>query len=451
MLSFGTDGVRGDTRSELTESQIERLGQIVADVFGTASFGIGHDPRESGPSLVAALSRGVSASGSRPIPLGVLPTPAVARWSADEHQAAAMVSASHNPWYDNGVKFFAPGGLKLDDAAQTEIEERLADQRAPASAQIAASEPPRDLGMVDDITPTGEALERHISAVVASIEGRDLRGLRIVVDSANGAAHIGGPECLRRLGARVIAIHAEPDGRNINHRCGSLHPEGLQAAVLESQADAGVAFDGDADRVLAVDHRGSLVDGDEILAVCAIDRQRRGELAGATVVVTAMSNLGFRRAMAANGIGVIDTNVGDRYVLAALQQHGLALGGEQSGHVIFRELATTGDGVLTAVQLLDTVKRTGSNLADLTATAMTKVPQVLLNVANPRRRSVEEVRSLLATISTEAQDRLAGMGRVLLRASGTEPVVRVMVEADSDLTARTEAVRLCDIVREAIS
>ena len=466
MIAFGTDGVRGDTRSELTSGLVQALGRAAAEVLGAGRIAIGRDPRASGPALASALSRGVASGGGIPVDLGVLPTPAVARWCADEQVAGAMVSASHNPWHDNGVKLFSPGGRKLDDRAQDEIERRLrvlVEKVGPAAADgpdslDGESGGPDHLGGASDGSAMSErgrrsetALRRHRDAVIAGIEGRDLSGLHVVVDCANGAACAAGPDCLRVLGARVEAIHAAPDGYNINDGCGSLHPEALQAAVVSSGADAGVAFDGDADRVLAVDHTGALVDGDRILAVCAIDKARRGCLTGGAVVVTVMANLGLRRSMAAHSIEVVETPVGDRHVLAALEERDLVLGGEQSGHLIFRDLATTGDGLLTAVQLLDTVKRAGRPLADLAAEAMTRVPQVLIGVPSPHPGRRDDLHAVLEEITAAASARLGGAGRVLVRPSGTEPVIRVMVEADEEAVARSEAERLSASVADALS
>ena len=267
------------------------------------------------------------------------------------------------------------------------------------------------------------ARRRHAAAVVASIGGRDLAGLRIVIDAANGAAYQSGPDCLSALGAEVETIHAAPDGYNINDGCGSLHPESLQAAVVSSGADAGLAFDGDADRVLAVDHTGALIDGDQILAVCAIDRAERGRLTGDAVVVTVMANLGFRQAMAARGIGMVETPVGDRYVLGALEEHGLVLGGEQSGHLIFRDLATTGDGLLTAVQLLDAVKRSGTSLRDLASAAMTGCRRCWSECRCRLTAVPDYLDAVLGPIAADASDRLGDSGRVLVRPSGTEPLI----------------------------
>ena len=445
-LTFGTDGVRGDARRELTPEFVEALGRTAAEVLGADRLAVGRDPRASGPSLVEALCRGVRRAGGNPVDLGVVPTPVVARWCDDEQVAGAMVSASHNRWHDNGVKLFGPGGRKLSDEAQIDIERRLSGVAAgvEADAEVAAD--------VAGVSDAGElASRRHLEAVTASLEGRDLDGLHVVVDAANGAAHGSGPECLRALGAEVEAIHASPDGYNINDGCGSMHPESLQAAVVSSGADAGVAFDGDADRVLAVDDGGTLVDGDQILAICAIDRAGRRRLIGDAVVVTVMANLGLRRAMAAHGIGVVETPVGDRHVLGALEDRGLMLGGEQSGHLIFRDLATTGDGLLTAVQLLDTLKRSGVSLRSLAARTMTRVPQVLVGVPMTSSARSADLDTALGAIAAAAAARLGDSGRVLVRRSGTEPLIRVMVEATDPGTAQAEADQLAADVEEALS
>jgi phosphoglucosamine mutase len=448
-LAFGTDGVRGDTRSELTPALVEALGRAAAEVLGTERFAVGRDTRISGPDLVAALCLGVHRAGGSAVDLGVVPTPALARWCQDEQVAGAVVSASHNPWHDNGVKLFAPGGRKLSDEAQRSVERRLADQ-----AGLAASAGQAAAGGLDGSPDhaAGElARRRHIRAVAASLEGRDLSGLRTVIDAGNGAAYRSAPDCLRALGAEVETIHVAPDGYNINDGCGSLHPESLQAAVVSSGADAGLAFDGDADRVLAVDGAGALVDGDQILAVCAVDRARRGRLTGEAVVVTVMANLGLRQAMAARGIEVVETPVGDRHVLGALEERGLVLGGEQSGHLIHRDLATTGDGLLTAVHLLDAVKRSGRGLGDLAAEAMTRLPQVLVGVPVPASGRPVGLEAEFDAIVAAAATRLGDSGRVLVRPSGTEPVIRVMVEAPDLETAQTEADRLSSRVAEALS
>ena len=461
-LAFGTDGVRGDTRSELTAGLVEALGRAAAEVLGAERFAVGRDTRISGPGLVAALCRGVHRAGGSAVDLGVVPTPALARWCEDEKIGGAVVSASHNPWHDNGVKLFAPGGRKLSDEAQHEVERRLGEL-LDGSPDAAASGGPiqgrtASVGELLDSAPGApgdtagdRARESHIRTVAASLEGRDLAGLRVVVDAANGAACRSAPECLSGLGAEVETIHAVPDGYNINDGCGSLHPESLQAAVVSSGAGAGLAFDGDADRVLAVDGAGTLVDGDQILAVCAIDRAQRGRLAGDAVAVTVMANLGLRQAMAGRGIGVVETPVGDRFVLEALEERDLVLGGEQSGHLIFRDLATTGDGLLTAVHLLDAVKRSGSSLRDLAAEAMTRLPQVLVGVPMPASTRPADLDGVLAAIASEAAARLGDSGRVLVRPSGTEPLIRVMVEAADIGTAQAEADRLAARIETVLS
>ncbi len=427
--------MRGDARTELTAEVVSSLAYAAALTLGVDGFVVGRDTRESGPVLAAAVRRGVTAAGGNCVDVGVVPTPAVALWCAQHNVAGAMISASHNPWYDNGIKFFAAGGLKLSDAVQADIEARFDEVHSGGSVPVDS----------DAAVERADAAAPHVDGVVSSIDGRSLAGLRVVVDAANGAAFEVASDALVRLGADVVLMHASPDGRNINEQCGSTHPESLQAAVVAQNADLGVAFDGDADRLLGVDHRGALIDGDEIIAICALDAHRRGQLTGDAVVVTVMTNLGFRRSMASAGIEIVDVGVGDRYVLEALDQRGLALGGEQSGHVIFRDLATTGDGLLTAVQLLDVVVRTGSSLAELAAASMSRLPQVLKNVRlASRRHDLDEV---LAPLINAAEMRLAGRGRVLIRASGTEPLVRVMVEAETDAEAAMEAEALVAAVQ----
>lgn len=442
-LRFGTDGMRGDARDLLTPDVVGALGRAGAEILGSTgtdgAFVVGRDTRESGPALAAAIHAGVAAAGGRSVDLGVVPTPAVARWCADEGVAGAMVSASHNPWHDNGIKFFAPGGAKLGDRVQDRVQARFDEL-------LAAGDTPVDGTGQERHT---EAVERHVAAVVASLDGRSLDGLRVVADCANGAASTVAGAVFDRLGADVTVIHAEPDGRNINDECGSTHPASLQAAVREAGADSGVAFDGDADRLVAVDGDGDIVDGDQIIAICALDQHERGVLAGDAVVVTVMTNLGFRRAMDASGIHIIDTRVGDRYVLEALDAGGYSLGGEQSGHVIFRELASTGDGVLSAVQLLDVVARTGRPLADLASASMTRLPQVLRNVRVANRP--DDVDRPLAPFVEASIARMAGRGRVLIRPSGTEPLIRVMVEAETDAEAQMEADGLVAAVESLFS
>jgi phosphoglucosamine mutase len=437
-LKFGTDGVRGHA-DELTAPFVAALGRAAARVLGPtgARFVIGRDTRESGPRIAAALRAGIEAEGGAVDVLGVVPTPAVAQASAAHGVPGAMISASHNPYLDNGIKFFAPGGLKLTDAVEDRLETELA-ALAGEAVDVAPSEAPES-------APGDTA--RYEQAVIDSVAGRRLGGLRVVVDCANGAASAVAPRVLRALGAEVTVIHASPDGRNINEGCGSTHPGDLQAAVVGHRAHAGLAFDGDADRVLAVDHTGRLVDGDHLIALCAIDLHERGELVDDTVVVTVMTNLGFRLAMAERGIKVVETAVGDRYVLEALEAGGYVIGGEQSGHVIFRRLATTGDGLLTGVQVLDLLARRGRPLGELAGEAMTRLPQVLKNVRVARRRADVAVAVAGEIAAVEAE--LGDQGRVLVRPSGTEPLVRVMIEATDAGVADRAADRLAAAVAAA--
>jgi len=416
-LKFGTDGVRG-AASELTTELLGRLGAAARQVLGPGPFLVGRDTRESGPRIFADLAAGLGDV----VDLGVLPTPAVAFASAERGLPAAMISASHNPYADNGVKFFLAGGRKLPDDVEERLEALLADAAVAAVAAIPA--------VTLDPDPT-TAYEAHVAAE------HDLAGLHVVIDCANGAASQVAPRVLERLGARVDVLHAEPNGTNINDGCGSTHPQSLQQAVVANGADVGLAFDGDADRVLAVDAQGNLVDGDQLMAILALDLRDQGRLHDDTLVVTVMSNLGLRLAMAEHGITVHETQVGDRYVLEALEAGGWSLGGEQSGHVIFRDLATTGDGLLTGVQLLDVVRRTGRPLHELAA-VMTRLPQILRNVRVASRDGLDQAADVWAAVHT-VEAALGDTGRVLLRPSGTEPLVRVMVEAADQATAAEAA------------
>jgi phosphoglucosamine mutase len=419
VLKFGTDGVRGVALEELTTELVEALGRAAARTFRPDRCAVVRDTRVSGPVLEAALAAGLAAEGVDVALLGVAPTPAAAWLSAADGVLGAVISASHNPYTDNGVKLFAPGGRKLSDEEEEALEAEL-DRILHGSAGEPAARP-------GTVVEDAAGVERWEASLLESLGGRRLEGLRLVVDTAHGAASAVAPEVLRALGAEVEVLHAEPDGTNINAGCGSTHPQALQAAVVRSGADLGLALDGDADRALAVDAAGRLIDGDQIIAITAIDRHERGLLAGGAVVVTVMANLGFRTGMAAHGIEVVEVPVGDRYVLQALAERGLQLGGEQSGHVIFGDVATTGDGLLTGLQLCDVVVRTGRPLAELADAAMTRLPQVLHNVRvqRPGAEVAAEVADEVATASAA----LGANGRVLLRPSGTEPLVRVMVEA----------------------
>ncbi len=444
MLKFGTDGVRGVANAELTPELALALGRAAAQVLGGERFAIGRDTRRSGALLEAALTAGLTGEGVDVIQLGVAPTPEVAWWSASEDASAAVVSASHNPFADNGIKLFSAGGRKLPDDVEERLEAELQSLLAARLGDDGSAAPTgADVGTVTSVS----AHQGYGAAVAASLGGRRLDRLHVVADCAHGAASVVAPGVLRGLGARVEVLHDTPDGTNINEGSGSTHPEALQRAVVELGADVGVAFDGDADRVLLVDAAGDLVDGDHIIAICAIDRHERGALAHDTVVVTVMTNLGFRLAMEQRGIRVVETTVGDRYVLEALEAGGYALGGEQSGHVIFRELATTGDGLLTAVQALDVVVRSGRPLADLAGAAMTRLPQVLRNVRVAERDPA--IVDRLAPQIAAVEARLGEKGRVLVRTSGTEPLVRVMVEAPTEADATAAADELARAVDAA--
>lgn len=443
-LKFGTDGVRGVANRELTPELAMGLGRAAARVLGGGRWLVGRDTRISGPLLAAALSAGLASEGVEVADLGVLPTPGVAYVAAREGVAAAMISASHNPFPDNGIKLFAAGGLKLGDDVEARVEAEL------TALAVAGDPRPRpEGGAVGTVRRYDEGARGYFTHLTtAALEGRSLDGVRVVVDAANGAASAFAGDVLSALGADVTVINAAPDGCNINVDCGSTHPEALRTAVLAAGADVGLALDGDADRVLAVDASGSVVDGDQIIGICAIDLHRRGRLTNDTVVVTVMSNLGFRHGMAAAGIRVLDTAVGDRYVLEELDRSGSSLGGEQSGHVIFRDLSTTGDGMLTGIMLLDVMAREATPVADLAADAMTRLPQVMVNVGLPRRDP--GVIDSVAAYVLSAEEQLGGRGRVLLRASGTEPLVRVMVEAPTDEEAAAIADELADAVRKAV-
>ncbi|RLE21339.1 MAG: phosphoglucosamine mutase [Actinobacteria bacterium] len=434
-MKFGTDGVRGVANTELTAEFALRLGRAAARVLGTATGTtravVGGDTRESTPMLDAALCAGFAAEGIEVVRLGVAPTPMVAFEAQRLNALGAVVSASHNPYGDNGIKLFAAGGVKLQDDVEQQVEaelERLTPPNAPAGL-IHAS--------VDH--------KPYMDHVLAIIEGRGLTGVKVVLDAANGAAFEVAPEVLRAAGAEVVVIAAAPDGRNINQACGATAPDTVAAAVLEHGADIGIALDGDADRLIAVDHTGVIVDGDHIIAITAGDLRARGQLRNDTVVVTVMTNLGFHLAMRDTGINVVETAVGDRYVLEALAAGHHSLGGEQSGHVIFADHATTGDGLLTALVLLDAMARTGRTLADLASAAMKSLPQVLVNVRVAQR--VPEVAELLAGEIASAEASLGETGRILVRASGTEPLIRVMVEAPTHEQAQQVADDLADHAR----
>ncbi len=449
---FGTDGVRGVAGRDLTARIAMDLAIAGGRVLsGTPANGqaprrrplavVGRDPRTSGEFLEAAVVAGLASSGVDVRRLGVVPTPAVAYLTAAlDADFGVMLSASHNPAPDNGIKFFARGGLKLPDAAEDEIERRLAAQPAGEGS------PELGFGRVTDASGERERyLDHLLSTLPGSGVGAPLAGMRVVVDCAHGAAYDIAPRMLRRAGAEVIAIGAEPDGDNINAGCGSTSLGALKAAVVSRGADAGIAHDGDADRCLAVDADGQVIDGDQILAVLAFALHEAGRLAEDTVVVTVMSNLGLRLALRDAGITVVETPVGDRYLVAAMREGPYVLGGEQSGHIILLDHATTGDGLLTALHLLATAASRGKPLGDL-AKVMTRYPQVLVSIPGVDRSLVATSRELTDAVRA-AEAELGESGRVLVRPSGTEQVVRVMVEAVDPGQAHRLADELADTVR----
>ena len=430
-LRFGTDGVRGVANSELTVELVTALGRAAARVLGTDQpFVVGRDTRRSGPMLEAALVAGICAEGADVVLAGVLPTPGVAHVARERAAAAAVISASHNPYEDNGVKLFSPGGRKIPEPLEARVEQEL--------AALAESMPePGPAGRGPGIASEHRgAVDDYVAHLADSIDARTLDGLQIVVDCGNGAAFRAAPAALRALGADVDVLNAAPDGTNINDGCGSTHPEDLRDAVVTSGASLGLAFDGDADRVIAVDEKGEVVDGDQMLAVAAIDLHDRGLLRGNAVVATVMSNFGLKRALDPYEIELVRTPVGDRNVLDELERRDLVLGGEQSGHVINMLHATTGDGTLTGILLADVMARRNRNLSELAA-VMSRVPQVLRNVAVSDPDALNGDKAFWSRVR-EVDSDLGDEGRVLVRLSGTEPVVRVMVES-GDLEAAEEA------------
>lgn len=439
---FGTDGVRGVANSEaLTPELAFALGRAAV----TAAIEkenrqvlavIGRDTRRSGPMLGAALAAGICSAGGDVVDLGVVTTPAVAY--VTKYLGAAfgvMISASHNPAPDNGIKFFSADGFKLPDAAEDRLE-ALVRTQPDTMARPTGSK-------LGTIRADGESVEAYIRHLVGT--GAPLKGLKVVVDCGHGAAYRLAPEVLHRLGAEVVALNVEPDGLNINDHCGSTHPEELQKMVVVHKANAGIAHDGDADRCIAVDERGELVDGDQIMAVCALEMQRRGELSHETLVSTVMSNMGLEILLRENGIKLLKTKVGDRYVLEEMLRGDFNLGGEQSGHLIFGDYSTTGDGILTAVQLLSVVARGSRPLSEL-AGRMQRLPQWLENVRVRSKDGWDRNPAITTAIQT-VEEQLAGQGRVLVRPSGTEPLIRVMLEGPSLDTIRSMALQIKEVIQ----
>ncbi|MDT9697866.1 phosphoglucosamine mutase [Streptomyces sp. P17] len=447
---FGTDGVRGVANADLTAEMALGLSVAAAHVLAEAGTFEGHrpiavvgrDPRASGEFLEAAVVAGLASAGVDVLRVGVLPTPAVAYLTgALGADLGVMLSASHNAMPDNGIKFLARGGHKLDDELEERIEAVYEEHR-----RGEPWERPTGAG-VGRVREYDEGFDKYIAHLVAVLPNR-LDGLKIVLDEAHGAASRVSPEAFSRAGAEIITIGASPDGLNINDGCGSTHLDLLKAAVVEHGAHFGIAHDGDADRCLAVDHTGEEVDGDQIMAVLALAMRERSALRSGTVVATVMSNLGFKLALEREGLKIVQTAVGDRYVLEEMKEHGYTLGGEQSGHVIILDHATTGDGTLTGLMLAARVAETGRSLREL-ASVMERLPQVLINVPDVDRSRVKTSGELAAAVA-EAEAELGSTGRVLLRPSGTEPLVRVMVEAADIDQARAVAGRLADVVKSAL-
>ncbi len=446
MALFGTDGVRGLANGFLTAELAVDLSIAAAHILGELGAFEGHRPkaivgqdsRASGEFLEAAVVAGLASAGVDVYRVGILPTPAIAHLVAESGaDLGVMLSASHNPMPDNGIKFFAKGGGKLDDALEAAIEKRMGETWQRPTG--------RNVGRVinDD-----SAAERYIFHLLNSLT-MNLNGIKAVVDCANGASSRVAPKTYTRAGAEVIAISHEPDGWNINENCGSTHLENIKAKVLETGADLGIAHDGDADRCLAIDSNGNEVDGDFIMAILAQDWQSRGLLTNETIVGTVMSNLGFFKAMEALDINVETTAVGDRYVLEKMLADDFVLGGEQSGHIIMRHYANTGDGLLTALHLMQTIKSSGKSLSELSA-VMKRFPQVLINVKNVSKEKLSISEKIKSEIDLR-QAELGASGRILVRASGTESLVRVMVEAQSAELAAQIAEELAALVRSELS
>lgn len=442
---FGTDGVRGVANVEITAELALNMAVAAAHVLAEVGEFEGHKPtaiigrdtRISGQFLAQAVSAGLASAGVNVIDVGVMPTPGVAHLvAARGADLGVMLSASHNPMPDNGIKLFAKGGHKLADALERAIEDRLGeDWKRPQGGDVGR--------IMEDCSAT----QQYVGHVVSTVP-HSLKGLRVVVDCANGAASQVGPSALRAAGADVVPMHNEPTGLNINKDCGSTHLESLQETVVKHTADLGVAFDGDADRCLAVDAEGNVVDGDQIMGILAVAFQSRGQLQDSMLVATVMSNKGLQVAMEAADIKLLRTKVGDRYVLEELTARGLSLGGEQSGHVVMPAYATTGDGVLTALHVMARMAQCGKSLAEL-AGEIPQFPQVLINVSDVDKKQVDHPRIVAAVTSAELQ--LGETGRVLFRPSGTEPVVRVMVEAAEQTKAQQVAEELAAVVRQYIS
>ncbi|MBO4997369.1 MAG: phosphoglucosamine mutase [Lachnospira sp.] len=444
---FGTDGVRGVANKELTVELATQLGQVGAHVLTENTHHkpkilVGCDTRKSGDMLAMALMAGICAAGADAVYLGVLPTPAVAYLARQMNaDAGVVISASHNPSEFNGIKFFNGEGFKLSD----ELEDRMEEIIRNDLEEVAR---PTGYG-VGSLTYAFDAKEQYINFITASVP-LDLSGMKIVIDCANGASFYTSPKALKRLGAELTVLHDEPDGININKNCGSTHIESLKKKVLETGAQVGLAFDGDADRLLAVDEKGELVDGDQLMAICGLYMREKGSLKKDTIVATVMSNLGFYIMAKQQGLTIEQTAVGDRYVLELMKEKGYSLGGEQSGHIIFLDENTTGDGLLSAMHLLEVMVHKKKPLSEL-ASVVNVLPQVLVNakVSNKNKYKYEEDEEIVKAIK-ELEAKFNGKGRVLIRPSGTEPLVRVMIEGQNQEELKKEATKLADFIMERL-
>ncbi|WZL80788.1 phosphoglucosamine mutase [Vallitaleaceae bacterium 9-2] len=447
-ILFGTDGVRGVANKELTVDLAYRLGQAGAYVLTKEkshkpTILIGRDTRLSGEMLTAAMIAGICSVGANAISIGVVPTPAVAYLTREyEADAGVVISASHNPVEYNGIKFFNSAGYKLSDALEEEIE-------AIINNNCEGIELPIGTG-IGRVQYRFESIYDYIRYAKRQVNHR-FDGLKVVIDCANGASYVSAPEALRELGAEVVIIHNEPDGTNINKACGSTHMEDLKAYVIQVGADIGFAFDGDADRCLAVDEHGRLVDGDQLMAICGNYMKNKGTLKKDTIVGTVMSNLGFTLMGQEQGINIVQTQVGDRYVLERMLEEDYNIGGEQSGHIIFLDENTTGDGLLTALHVLEVVKDTGKKLSEL-ASIMNVLPQVLVNakVTTEKKYAYQNNPTIVEAIE-QLEEKFAGEGRVLIRPSGTEPLVRVMIEGKNKAELQRDANALATLIEELLS
>ena len=440
MLKFGTDGVRGEFGTELTTSYVAALARAAAKVLQCQLVVIGRDTRESGLALEVAIAESLTQLGVEVHLMGVAPTPAIAHAAATGDLVAFAITASHNRYSDNGVKIFGYGGRKLSDDEESRIEVELASELAKVTAGSAVA---------NQGTSHPEYLEKYCAALIATVPKNALAKLHIALDCANGALSNVAPDVFGALGATVSTIHAAPNGQNINHECGATNPATLSEVVKNVKAHVGIAFDGDGDRLIAIDNTGSIVDGDHLLAISAREMKRNGTLRNNKVAVTVMTNIGFHRAMTQAAIEVITTPVGDRSILAAIKDNDLSLGGEQSGHIIYHDLATTGDGLLAAIRLAVLVANSAQTFSQIASDAMTSFPQVLINVRVAKR--AENIEQIFAEEILQAEKTLADNGRVLVRPSGTEPVVRVMVEASQHEIAESVATTLANAITARLS